>query len=198
MHFNLWRFCSSTLHQQLKSSHTGPWDHMGVHGLMCVYLGPHDMKAFEKPWSGTTTNSLKHHNINPTAARSELLCPQELPLPWAKWLVQTEYSLLIKARLHPTGQRCPKKAARKYSVTCWPIHWLANTFPFQKYSSAHLRVPAYERECTVEDPLWSQHIGELLLVLEIKMVDDRVNSIFFLDLTVKRGWWMWHAVYSVM
>lgn len=143
-------------------------------------VGLFDMKEFERPWSRASTNPLKHHNINPTAAQSGLFCPQELLLPWAKWLVQTEYFPLIKAQPHPTGQ--------KYSVTCWPIHWLANTFPLQKSSSAHLRVLTYEREYTVEAPLWSYHFGELLLACKIKMLDDKVTIIYFLDVKVNTDW----------
>ena len=130
----------------------GLWDWIRANECLQCNAGLFDMKEFEKSWSGASTNSLKHHNINPTAPTPQrLLCPQEVLLPWAKWLVQTEYSPLIKAQPHPTGQ--------KYSLTCWPIHWLANTFLLQKSSSAHLRVLTYESEYTVEGLLWSHHFA---------------------------------------
>lgn len=104
----------------------GLWDWIRSNEGLWPNVGLLDMKEFEKSWSGASTNSLKHHNINPTAAHSRLFCPQKVWLPWAKWLVQTELSPLIKVQPNPTGQ--------KYSVTCWPIHWLANTLPFQHIS----------------------------------------------------------------
>lgn len=37
------------------------------------------------------------------------------------------------------------------------MHWLANTLPLQKSSSAHLRVLTYEMEYAVEALHWSQN-----------------------------------------
>lgn len=126
------------------------WDWIRAYECLQWSVCAFDMKEFEKSWCGASTISLKHHNINPAASTPQrLFCPQEVLLLWAKWLVQTEYFPLIKAQPRPTGQ--------KYSVTCWPIHWLANTFPLQKSSSAHLKVLTYESEYTVEARLRSHH-----------------------------------------
>lgn len=90
----------------------------------------------------------------------------------------------FKQNTPPWSKHSPPPTGQKYSVTCWPIHWLANTLAPQKSSSAHLRVLTYEREYTVEARLWSLHFGELLLACKIKTLDDRVTGNFFLDVRV--------------
>lgn len=94
------------------------------------------MGLFAKFKSGASTDSLKHHFINPTAAQFRLFCPKEVLLPWAKLFIQTEYSFLIWSK------HCHIPLAK---IFCYVLtyslisqHFTSSVVPFSRYQGVDI------------------------------------------------------------